>query len=79
MAQPQGKTRRPMEIHDDLEEYFRVLHEDPYGLENPDYDWDGENRFVAIAGSAPTTTPPSSGSTASTRVTSETWPRQSTR
>ena len=52
MAQPQGKTRRPMEIHDDLEEYFRVLHEDPYGLENPDYDWDGENRFVAIAGSA---------------------------
>ncbi|MAB80252.1 MAG: hypothetical protein CMJ89_12940 [Planctomycetes bacterium] len=41
-----------MEIHENLDEYFRILHEDPYGLENPDYNWAGENRFVAVAGTA---------------------------
>lgn len=51
MAKPTDTTHRPMEIHEDLEEYFRVLHEDPYGLENDRYDWDGENRFVAVTGS----------------------------
>ncbi len=41
-----------MDIHEDLDEYFRVLHEDPSGLKNNKYDWNGENRFVAVAGSA---------------------------
>ena len=41
-----------MEIHEDLDEYFRILHEDPYGLENPDYNWTRENQFVAVMGTA---------------------------
>lgn len=52
MTKSDSDKNRPMAIHDDLEEYFRVLHEDPYGLKNPNHDWIGENRFVAIAGSA---------------------------
>jgi len=50
MPKPDQSSPRPMEIHEDLDKYFRVLHEDPYGLENPDYDWKGENWFVAVAG-----------------------------
>ena len=51
MTKPQKASPRPMDIHEDLDEYFRVLHEDPYGLENDSYDWNGEDRFVAVTGS----------------------------
>ncbi|MDG2084380.1 MAG: hypothetical protein P8K66_05375 [Planctomycetota bacterium] len=43
---------KPMDIHNNLDEYFRVLHEDPYGLKNSEYNWNGEDRFVAVVGSA---------------------------
>ena len=52
MTKPQSTNQRPMAIHDDLDEYFRVLHDDPYGLKNPSYDWSGEDRFVAVAGTS---------------------------
>jgi len=47
-----SQPARPMDIHEDLDEYFKVLHEDPYGLENPKYDWAGEDRFVAFSSAA---------------------------
>jgi len=43
---------RPMDIHDDLDKYFKTLHADPYGLENSNYDWSGEDRFVVVTGIA---------------------------
>ena len=47
-----NKAPNPMDIHDDLDEYFRVLHDDPYGLKNTEYNWNGEDRFVGVVGVA---------------------------
>ncbi|MGE4619373.1 MAG: hypothetical protein AAEJ04_06130 [Planctomycetota bacterium] len=52
MGENKTNLAKPMDIHEDLDVYFKVLHQDPYGLENQNYDWSGEDRFVAIAGTA---------------------------
>ncbi len=48
-AEPDPES--PMAVHASRETYFAALHADPYGLENPHYNWSGENRFVAWAAS----------------------------
>lgn len=37
----------PMDVHSSRKLYFKVLHKDPYGLDNKSYDWSGEDKFVA--------------------------------
>ncbi len=37
----------PMAVHSSRAVYFRVLHADPYGLKNENYDWKEEDKFVA--------------------------------
>ena len=49
MTDPNSEPAKPMDIHEDLDKYFKVLHADPYGLKNENYDWNGEDRFVAVA------------------------------
>ena len=36
----------PMLVHKSKDLYFNVLDSDPYGFENPSYDWTEENKFV---------------------------------
>lgn len=43
-------TENPMAVHSSRERYFQALRADPYGLENKNYDWEGENRFVMWVG-----------------------------
>lgn len=51
MTDRNSEPAKPMDIHEDLDQYFKVLHSDPYGLKNENYDWKGEDRFVAVASS----------------------------
>ena len=36
----------PMLVHKSRDLYFKVLDSDPYGFNNPTYDWEEENKFV---------------------------------